>query len=93
MDTEENLAPDLDWMVYIIQADDTSWYTGITNDFAARWQKHLSGKGAKFFRGRKPEKLHYLEKGHNRSSASRREAVIKKLSRTQKLLLTGEVTV
>ena len=40
-----------------------------------------------FFRGRSPEKLVYVESGHDRSSASRREAQIKKLPRGSKLEL------
>jgi len=75
------------WQVYIIEASDSKLYTGITTNIDHRWQKHLVGKGAKFFRGRKPESIRYLENNHNKSSASKREAEIKQLSRTQKLAL------
>ncbi len=75
------------WQVYIIEASDSKLYTGITTDIEQRWQKHLSGKGAKFFRGRKPNHIRYLEDNHSKSSASKREAEIKQLSRIQKLLL------
>lgn len=44
-------------------------------------------RGAKFFRGRKPLQLAYIESGHTRSSASRREAAIKRLPRAAKLQL------
>lgn len=44
-------------------------------------------KGAKYFLGRKPKKVVYVEDGHDRSSASRREAEIKAMSREQKLCL------
>lgn len=47
-------------------------------------------KGAKFFRGRKPQRLRYLEQQQNRSSASQREAAIKKLTRANKLALINE---
>lgn len=48
-------------------------------------------RGAKFFRGRKPLQLAYIESGHDRSSASRREAAIKRMPRTAKLqLLTAD---
>lgn len=81
-------APADTWLVYIIEASDGRLYTGITTDIARRWQAHSGGRaGAKFFRGRRPVRLCYLERGHNRSSASRREAAIKKLSRPQKLQL------
>lgn len=50
-----------------------------------------SRRGAKFFRGRKPLQLAYIESGHDRSSAARREAAIKRLSRAAKLqLLTAD---
>ncbi|HET8711453.1 MAG TPA: GIY-YIG nuclease family protein, partial [Spongiibacteraceae bacterium] len=47
--------------------------------------------GAKYFRGRRPLQLAYIESGHDRSSAARREAAIKRLSRAAKLqLLTAD---
>lgn len=80
------------WLVYMIRADDGRYYTGITTDLARRWRQHSEGKyGAKFFRGRRPEQLVYVELGHDRGSASRREAAIKKLKRAAKqLLLTAQ---
>lgn len=76
------------WLLYIIQSSDNKLYTGITTDLAKRWHAHLNTKqGAKFFRGRTPEKVLYVETGFNRSSASQREAAIKKLTRAQKLEL------
>ena len=73
------------WLVYMIRADDGSYYTGITTDMARRWRQHaLQNNGAKFFRGRRPAALVYLEPGHDRSSASRREAAIKGLTRPAK---------
>lgn len=75
------------WKVYIIEASDGRLYTGITNDLEARWRKHQSGKGAKFFHGRKPVQLCYTEQQANRSSASKREAAIKRMTRNAKLEL------
>ena len=73
------------WSIYIIEASDHSYYTGITTDVERRFDEHLHGKqGAKFFNGRKPLAVVYREDGHDRSSASRREAEIKKLSRIEK---------
>lgn len=46
-----------------------------------------SNRGAKFFRTRKPLQLAYIESGHDRSSAARREAAIKRLPRAAKLQL------
>jgi putative endonuclease len=72
------------WSVYIILCSDNSLYTGITTDVAGRFQQHLTGRGAKYFRGRQPLQVVYLENGHSRSTASRREAQIKALKRTDK---------
>jgi putative endonuclease len=76
------------WYVYIIRATDQSLYTGITTDVERRFAEHQSGRaGAKYFRGRSPVEVVLVESGHDRSSASIREAQIKKLSREQKLEL------
>ena len=75
------------WSLYIIEASDASYYTGITTDVDRRFNQHLSGAGAKFFNGRQPVAVVYQEDGHDRSSASRREAEIKKLSRREKVAL------
>jgi len=69
----------MNWQVYIILCKDNSLYTGITTDVQRRFAQHLAGTGAKYFRGHSPLRLVYLEGGHDRSSASRREAEIKKL--------------
>lgn len=75
-----------EWFVYLIRATDNSLYTGITTDVERRFGEHLSGRaGAKYFRGRSPAAVVFVEGGHDRSSASIREAQIKKLSRQHKL--------
>jgi putative endonuclease len=71
----------------MIYCSDKSLYTGITNDVDKRYAQHVAQKGAKYFRGRKPKKLVYLEAGHDRSSATKREIKIKKLSRVDKIQL------
>jgi putative endonuclease len=76
------------WLVYMIRTSDGQLYTGITTDIQRRWQEHLTGKGgARYFRGRKPQSLCFLEEHTDRSSASKREAAIKKLSKVAKELL------
>ena len=78
----------MNWQVYIIACTDNSLYTGITTDIDRRFNEHIAGKqGARYFRGRKPDKLVYLESAANRSAASKREAAIKKLLRADKLRL------
>lgn len=73
------------WWVYIIRGDDDCLYTGITTDPERRWREHTSGpKGARYFRGRQPQELCFLEAQPDRSSATRREWQIKQLSRKEK---------
>ena len=79
---------DAPWYVYIVRASDQTLYTGITTDLKRRLAEHQSGKaGAKYFRGRTALEMVFTESSTSRSSASKREAEIKKLTRTQKLSL------
>ncbi len=81
------------WSLYIIEASDASLYTGITTDVDRRFEEHLNcQKGAKYFNGRRPVRIVYREDGHSRSSASRREMEIKKLSRQEKQKLVAQRT-
>ncbi|HHZ88885.1 MAG TPA: GIY-YIG nuclease family protein [Chromatiaceae bacterium] len=75
---------DTSWSVYIIECSDHTYYTGISNDVERRFSAHAECRGAKYFRGRTPERLVYQESGHSRSTASRREYEIKQLRRDQK---------
>ena len=77
----------MNWHVYIILCSDDSLYTGTTNDMERRLRQHGNGRGAKYFRGRQPRHVVYLESGHSRSTAGRREAAIKSLTRADKSLL------
>ncbi len=69
---------------YILECKDGSYYTGWTNDIKKRIADHNSGKGAKYTRGRGPVKLVYLEISDTKEAAMKREAAIKKLTRTEK---------
>ncbi len=73
------------WKLYIIHCSDDSYYTGITTDVDRRFEQHRSGKGAKYFYGRQPLQVVYIEDCANRSQASQREAEIKSMSRSQKI--------
>ena len=77
----------MNWQVYIIVCTDKTLYTGITTDVERRFREHAGPLGAKYFRGRRPGEVVYLEGGHTRSTASVREATIKKLLRVDKMRL------
>ena len=36
------------WYVYILECQDGSFYTGVTNDVDARMKAHAEGKGSKY---------------------------------------------
>lgn len=80
------------WFVYVLRCGDGSLYTGYTDDVQRRLAVHQSGKGAKYTRSHPPVELAYWEELPDRSSALRREAAIKKLTRKQKLTLIVSAT-
>ena len=82
-----NVAENADWQVYILECADSSLYTGIARDLNSRLEVHNAGDGAKYTRARLPVKLIYSEGHPDRSSASQREAAIKRLPRAAKLAL------
>ncbi|MDF1497375.1 MAG: GIY-YIG nuclease family protein [Patescibacteria group bacterium] len=75
------------WHIYILGCADNTLYTGITTDLDNRLKTHNQGKASKYTRCRLPVKILWTEDGHTESSAKKREAVIKKLSRKEKLIL------
>lgn len=81
----------MEWCVYMLLCDDNSIYTGITNDLKKRFENHISGKGAKYLRGRKPLEIIYKENFQNRSMATKREMEIKKLNRREKEALINPI--
>jgi len=75
------------WKVYILKCRNKSLYTGATSDLERRVAEHSAGRGARYTRAFGVDKLVYSETRGNRSSALKREAAIKKLTRQEKLKL------
>ena len=75
------------WFLYMILCSDDSLYTGISTDVERRFRQHADGRGARYFRGRRPLRIVYLESGHTRSSASGREYQIKQMTKAEKTCL------
>lgn len=73
-----------EWTVYLIRCRAGELYCGITKDLARRIQRHNAGKASRYSRTRLPVSLVWHEDGHTLSTALRREAAIKRLSRKQK---------
>jgi len=72
------------WYVYILQCRDGSFYTGCTNDLDQRLKNHFNGKGGRYTRSHKVQKLLYREQLSGKSEALKREAELKKYSRKKK---------
>jgi putative endonuclease len=73
------------WFVYIIECSDLSLYTGTSNNVEKRINKHNSGSGAKYTRGRIPVKLIRQFGPMTKSEALSLEYKIKQMSRDEKL--------
>lgn len=77
--------------MYIIETETGDLYTGITNNLDRRFTEHKKNKkGARFFHFSSAKKIVYRELHSNRSKATKREIAIKKLSKSQKLLLISQ---
>lgn len=73
------------YYVYILECRDKTLYTGITIDVERRLAEHNGSKlGAKYTKNRRPVKLVWAKKHKNRSSASKEESRIKKLTKIEK---------
>ncbi|WP_299495952.1 GIY-YIG nuclease family protein [uncultured Shewanella sp.] len=77
------------WYLYMVKCTNGHLYTGITTDIDRRFHEHQSGgkKAAKFLKGKGPLQLVYQEMVGSHSQALKREISIKKLTRSQKLIL------
>jgi putative endonuclease len=73
------------YSIYIIRCEDGSLYTGITTDVERRFAEHREGRGGRYTRAHGAVEVVYEERSRDRSSASKREAEIKRLTRAEKL--------
>ena len=73
--------------VYILLCEDGSFYTGYTKNIGERARLHNCGKGARYTKMHKPEKVAHVETFGSRAEAMKREKAIKRLSHQQKLEL------
>ena len=75
------------WYVYLIECEDKSIYTGITDDLQQRFEHHRESKGGRYTRSHKVIKILHSEKFQTKSEALKREAQIKGWRREKKLNL------
>jgi putative endonuclease len=77
------------WFLYLLECSDGSVYTGIAVDVEARFDKHMSGVGARYTRSRKPVRVLASFELADRSSASRAVYWVKGLSAVEKRALAA----
>jgi putative endonuclease len=77
------------YFVYMLECKDGSLYTGITTDVERRFAEHQAGTASHYTHAHGAVKMVYTEACADRSTASKRENAIKRLTREQKLLLIG----
>ena len=73
------------YFVYLIKCKDGSLYTGITTDVQRRFREHKKGTGGHYTKAKGVVRVVYTEKHPDRSSASKREAEIKRWPRKKKM--------
>ena len=76
-----------EWVAYVVRCADGSLYTGITKDVSRRCHQHNAGTASRYTRSRRPVQLVYQEARPSRSSALKREAEIKAMTRREKLAM------
>ena len=78
------------YLVYLLETERGTIYTGIATDVLRRYKEHLEGtskKGAKYTSANKPVKLLYTKEYKTKSEAMKEEYRIKHLPRAKKLEL------
>ena len=72
-------------ITYILKCNDSTLYTGSTNDIKKRLHEHNNLKSwAHYTKIRRPVEIIYFEEFETLSEARKRECEIKKLSKMQK---------
>ncbi|MBF0710067.1 MULTISPECIES: GIY-YIG nuclease family protein [unclassified Gemella] len=70
---------------YIVKCIDNTLYTGYTTDIKRRIKTHNRKKGAKYTRTRTPVELYYFEEFVDKSSAMKKEYLLKQFDRKTKI--------
>lgn len=73
------------WYLYVLRCADSSLYTGITPDLAARLARHQSGRGAAYTATRRPVEMIGAWAFGGRSEALKAELAFKRQTRATKL--------
>ena len=72
------------YYLYMLRCEDGSIYTGIAKYYLKRYEKHLSGNGAKYTKAHKVAKIERVFLCDSRSIACSLESVVKKYIKKKK---------
>jgi putative endonuclease len=74
----------MSWFVYLLECNDNSLYTGITNDLDKRMNMHKTGNGSKYVNSRGFKQLIATKQFDTKSEALKCEYFVKQLSKEEK---------
>jgi predicted GIY-YIG superfamily endonuclease len=75
------------WYVYILECQNKSLYTGVTDNVELRFERHQTGQGGHYTSYIRPKRILYKEEFKTLSEAKIREQQIKRWSKSKKLAL------
>jgi len=75
------------WQVYVLECEDGSYYTGVTNNLENRLKLHQTGKGAKYTRSHPPKKVLLTLPAQTRAVAQQMEIWLKERHKDVKVTL------
>lgn len=79
------------YYTYMIRCKDNSLYTGMTDNVNKRFEKHSSGKGAKYTKSHQVERVEIAWRSKTKSLACKLEYHLKELTKKQKEeIINGE---
>ena len=81
------------YYTYVILTKDNTFYCGYTDDVEKRFEAHVSGKGAKYTKMHKPDKIVYTACFDTKVEAMNHERKIKSMSREEKLEFLKELNI
>ncbi len=72
------------YYTYMVRCVDNTIYTGMTNNLEERFNKHLTGNGAKYTKSHVPNQIEAAWKSSDKSLACKLEYQLKHLTKQQK---------
>ena len=73
------------WYLYLLECENDYLYAGISTDVMRRFRSHCEGKGAKFTRINRPQRVLGVAAYPDRGQATSAEIELKRMSRQKKL--------